>query len=270
MPADLHVHTKLSDGLESPEELVLLAKEGGLNIVAITDHDVIAAIARAQEKGRELGLEVIPGIEFTTEDYGAELHILGYFIDYHNPQLLDSIKKMQKGREDRIFKICEKLKGLGFELDPDKIFGQAEHRAPGRPHIARAMVEAGYVNNFREAFRGCLEFGGPAYVPHYKLTAIEAIKLISEASGLAVFAHPAVSGCDQVIPDLMSAGLAGLEVYYPSHNEGQTEHYLNLAKKYNLLATGGSDYHGLDSGRNLKLGDFTIPDELVEKLKNEH
>ncbi|MBU0672308.1 MAG: PHP domain-containing protein [Candidatus Margulisbacteria bacterium] len=270
MPADLHIHTFFSDGTQSPEEIVELAKKGGLTTIAITDHDVVAGIERAKKKGAELGVAVIPGIELTTEAFDSEIHILGYFIDTQSAELLEIISKIQKSREDRIFTICEKLQALGVKLDPDKVFAIAGHRAAGRPHVARALIAEGYVKNFKEAFVRYLDFHGPAYVSHYKLSPAEAIKLVLAADGLPVFGHPAVSACDQCIPELMSTGLVGLEVYYGAHNQGQTQHYLELAEKYGLLLTGGSDYHGSTSGREIKLGDFSIADDLVEKLKNEH
>lgn len=268
MPADLHVHTTFSDGTRSPEEIVELAKEAGLSSIAITDHDVVAGIEKAEAKGKSIGVKVIPGIEFTTEAFDAEIHILGYFIDYHNSELIETITGIQKDRERRIFKICEKLKGLGINLEAEKVFEIAGHRAAGRPHVARALVDEGFVADFKEAFTKYIDFHGPAYVSHYKLAPEEAIKLVVSSSGIAVYGHPAVSRCDQIIPDLIAAGLAGIEVYYSGHNRSQTRHYLNLAQKYGLLATGGSDYHGFKSGREIKLGELTIPDELVDKLKN--
>lgn len=267
MSADLHVHTSFSDGTCSPEEVVTLAKKNGISKIAITDHDVVDGIDPARKKGEELGVEVIPGIEFTTEAQDTELHILGYFINHSDPKLLEAIGRMQKGREKRIYKICEKLKSLGVELDPEKVFAIAGHRAAGRPHVARALIEAGYVRDMREAFNRYLDFHGPAYVSHYKLSPEEAVKMVAAAGGVAVFGHPAVSNCDEIIPDLMVAGLRGIEAYYSGHDQGQTQHYLNLAKKYGLLVTGGTDYHGTRSGREIDLGTITVPDEAVEKLR---
>ncbi|KPJ68411.1 hypothetical protein AMJ44_06525 [candidate division WOR-1 bacterium DG_54_3] len=270
MSADLHIHTAFSDGTHSPEEIVELAKKAGLKTIAITDHDVVDGIDRAEKRGKEVGVEVIPGIEFTTEAFDTEIHILGYFIDHHQPELIEAITRIQKGREERVFKICEKLKGLGVDLDPKKVFEIAGHRAAGRPHVARALVAEGYVKDFREAFGKYIDFHGPAYVSHYKLSPEEAVKLVVSAKGVPVYAHPAVSNCDRIIPDLMVVGLAGIEVYYTGHNRTQTQHYLGLAKKYGLLPTGGSDYHGFKSGREVELGELTISDELVEKLRNEY
>ncbi|MFC1637517.1 PHP domain-containing protein [Candidatus Margulisiibacteriota bacterium] len=270
MPADLHIHTTFSDGTLGPEEIVRLAKKAGLTTIAITDHDVVAGIDQAQQAGQAVGLEVIPGIELTTEDLDTEIHILGYFIDHHDPGLIEIITRIQKSREERIFKICEKLKGLGVDLGPEKVFELAGHRAAGRPHVARALLADGHIKDFKEAFIRYIGFNGPAYVSHYKLSPEEAIKLVMAAGGVPVYGHPAVSNRDQVIPELIKAGLAGIEAYYGGHNHSQTRHYLKLAEKYGLLVTGGSDFHGGSTGREIELGQLSLADELMEKLRNEH
>jgi hypothetical protein len=270
MPADLHIHSNLSDGTESPEEIVKLAKAGGLKTIALTDHDNVDGVGEAVAAGKGLGVEVIPGIEFTCEIPGAEVHVLGYFIEAEQPALLEQLTRIQEGRVKRIYKISEKLKKLGIELRPEEIFKFSGKKAPGRPHVARALIAKGVVGSFKEAFDRYLDFRGPAYVSHYKLSPSEAIKLIISAKGLPVIAHPAVTGRDDIIEKLMVEGLVGIEAYYPSHGPQQTEYYVNLARKLGLLATGGSDYHGANSGREIKLGDFSIPDELADKLRNEH
>jgi predicted metal-dependent phosphoesterase TrpH len=270
MAADLHIHTFFSDGTQSPEEIVSLAAEAALSAIAITDHDVVAGIDRAQKAGRAAGVEVVPGIEFSTEVPETEIHILGYFIDHRNAELLEVIHKIQKDRENRIIKICDKLKGLGVALDPEKVFALAGHRFAGRPHVARALVEGGYVSSFKEAFNKYIDFHGPAYVSHYKLLPEEAIRLVLSAGGLPVYGHPAVSRYDRIIPELISYGLKGIEVYYSTHNRVQTKHYQRLAREYGLLMTGGSDYHGAKSGRDIGLGGTSISEELMEKLRNEH
>lgn len=266
----MHVHSNLSDGTHSPEEVVDLAQEAGLKTIALTDHDNIDGIDRAMDEGRRTNVEVIAGIEFTCEVPKAEIHILGYFIDQRNPELTSVLNVIQEDRVRRIYKITEKLKSLGVELKPEEVLALSGKKAPGRPHVARALIKRGAVGSFKEAFRRYLDFRAPAYVSHYKLSPAEAIKLIRQVKGVAVFAHPAVSNCDEIIPELIGEGLRGLEVYYTGHSPQQTKHYLSLARKYGLLITGGSDFHGLDSGREVKLGALTIPDELVEKLRNEH
>ncbi|MDI6730960.1 MAG: PHP domain-containing protein [Candidatus Margulisbacteria bacterium] len=270
MSADLHVHTNFSDGTLKPEEIVELAKKVGLKTIAITDHDVVAGVRRGQEKAEEVNVEVVPGIEMTTEAGAAEVHILGYYIDCNNAQLNEILGRIQKGREERIYKICDKLKGLGVDLDPEKVFAEAGHRTPGRPHVARALRSIGAVSNFKEAFVRYIDNKGPAYVPHYKLTPKEAIKIIGQAGGMSVFAHPKISDVDHIIPDLMADGLQGIEAYYPGYSEDEIKRYLTLAGKYGLLVTGGSDFHGPGSGRDIELGAVAISDELMDKTRNEY
>jgi predicted metal-dependent phosphoesterase TrpH len=272
MPADLHIHSNLSDGTDSPEELVRQAAAAGLTAIALTDHDLVDGIDRAKAEAEAQGqrVEVIPGVEFTTENPRAEIHILGYFIDQHSPDLLAVLAKIQESRVKRIYKIVRKLQALKVEIEPEEVFELSGRKAPGRPHVARALIKRGAVANFKDAFNRYLDFRAPAYVPHYKLTPAEAIKLIRSVGGLPVMAHPAVSHCDELIPELAAAGLRGLEAYYVGYTPEQTAHYLGLANQHGLLITGGSDYHGANSGREVKLGEVTIPDELVEKIRNEH
>ncbi len=270
MPADLHIHTSFSDGTDSPEKIVELAKKNGLTTIAITDHDVIAGIGPAQKKGAELGVEVIAGIELTTEIPDTEVHILGYFINLQHPRLIETITRIQQGRKERIVKICEKLGEQGIKLLPEEVFDLAGHYCAGRPHVARALIKKGYIKTFKEAFIKYIGFKGPAYVPHYKLSPEEAIKLIVEAGGLPVFGHPVLSDCDQLIPEFVAAGLAGIEVFYGSHSETETNHYLDLVKKHGLAATGGSDYHGSNGGRLSELGQIKLDDQWVKGLKDEY
>lgn len=261
MPADLHTHSNLSDGTDTPEELAEKAKSVGLTAIALTDHDCVDGIERISGKG----IEVIPGIEFTTEIPKAEVHILGYFIDHKCPQLLEILKRMQDDRHQRIHKIVEKLQRLGIKITPGDVFNISGKSVPGRPHVARALIKLGAVSTFKEAFQRYLGFGSPAYVSHYKLPPVEAIKLIGECKGMPVFAHPGLSNCDELIPEFVAAGLKGLEVYYPGQDERR---YAALAKKHGLLKTGGSDYHG--EGTGMGLGVVTISDGLLKKLKDEH
>ena len=269
MPADLHIHSNFSDGIDTPEEIVKQSAAVGLKTIALTDHDTVAGIERALAAGEQSKVEVIPGIEFTTENPRSEVHILGYFMDRHSAELAEVLTKIQQGRIDRIYEIVKKLKALGLEIEPDDVFAFSGKSSPGRPHVARALMRKGIVTNFKEAFNRFLDFRSPAYVPHYRLAPVEAVQLVKKAGGIPVFAHPVISNCDEIIPELAAAGLRGLEIYYPGYYADQIDHYLAIAAKHDLLATGGSDYHGSDA-KDMKLGDHTIPDELVEKLKNEH
>jgi predicted metal-dependent phosphoesterase TrpH len=270
MAADLHVHSNFSDGTNSPEEVVALAAAAGLKTIALTDHDNVDGIEAAMDVGRRTKVEIISGIELTTEHQRAEIHLLGYFVDYNHPDLLAILEKIQEDRVKRIYKIVKRLKSLKVDIEAEEVFAIAGKKAPGRPHVARVLMRRGLVTNFKEAFNRYLDARAPAYVSHYKLAPDDAIRLMVSAGGVAVFAHPGVSRCDALIPELMAAGLRGLEVYYPGHGKEQTRHYLELAGKYGLLVTGGSDFHGAGSGREIKLGEFSIADPLVEALSNEH
>lgn len=270
MPADLHIHTNFSDGTQSPAFVVELAKNRGLTALAITDHDVIAGVEPAKQRAQALDLEIVPGIEFTTEAYNAEIHILGHFIDINNEPLLAHLCLLQKSREERIFLICKKLTKINLTLDPEEVFKIAGHRAAGRPHVAQAMVARGYVATIKEAFDRYIGFRGPAYVEHYKLSPVEAVKLINGAHGLAAFGHPASSNCDKIVPELVAAGLTGIEAYYSGHDKYLTDFYIKMAQKYGLLVTGGSDFHGFKSGREIILGEPSLSDELFQKYKNEY
>jgi len=266
MAADLHVHTTFSDGEDTPQEVVAKAKEARLKTIAITDHDVVDGIEPAISEGERLSVTVIPGVEFTTELPKKEVHILGYFIDYKRKDFNETLSKIRESRQTRIYRIAEKLKKIGITLDPKKVFAISGSGSAGRPHVARALLEDGIVKSVREAFHKYLSSRGPAYVPHYKLSPTAAVKLVLSCGGIPVFAHPAISNCDDIIPDLVAAGLKGIEVYYPSHSERDVKRYLGFAKKMNLLVTGGSDYHGVEFVRDVKLGAISIPDDLVKKL----
>ncbi len=266
MPADLHVHTTFSDGSDSPEEIVREAKKANLKTIAITDHDVVEGIDPAIKEGKKLGVDVIPGIEFTTETPDKEIHILGYLIDYKNARLKEILAKIQEGRRNRIYKIAEKLTKIGVKLDPARVLELAKDGSAGRPHVARVLLETGIVKSVKEAFDRYLDSRGPAYVPHYKLFPNEAIKLILDVKGVPVLAHPAISKCDDMIPDLVSFGLMGIEAYYPGYSEQNTKYYTGLARKSNLLVTGGSDYHGKSNTKDIGLGGVPVSDELVDIL----
>jgi hypothetical protein len=267
MPADLHIHSNFSDGALPPEEIVRKAKQAGLTEISITDHDIVDGIDRAIKESKTAGIKVIPGIEFTTDVPNTEIHILGYFIDHKAPWLLELLTKIRNDRVNRVYKTVEKLKKLGVSIEPDEVLKLSEKGSVGRPHIAKVLMQRGVVSSFQEAFNKYLDYNSPAYVPHFKLTPIEAIKTVIKAGGIPVYAHPAVSNKDEMIPDLVAAGLAGLEVYYSKHSKFQIKHYLELAAKYGLLVTGGSDFHGLGTGRDVSLGDVKLADDLYKKLE---
>lgn len=267
MRVDLHIHTTASDGTDTPQQVVTKAASLGLKAIAITDHDEISGVSLAVELGRELGIEIIPGVEINTEYEHREVHILGYFIDCHCPALLSELKRIQNARKDRVAKIVHKLHHLGIFIDLHRVFELSESGSIGRPHIGMAMQEKGYVDSVQEAFQRYIGFGCPAFVPRYHLHPVEAVGIIQQAKGVAVFAHPGLVNKDHLIPQLVEAGLQGLEVYYPEHTEEQIKKYKRLARDYNLVITGGSDYHGPGCGYRVELGEIYVPYQVVEDLR---
>ncbi|MDD5292596.1 MAG: PHP domain-containing protein [Candidatus Omnitrophica bacterium] len=265
--ADLHLHTDFSDGTFSPRKLVEEAKKAGLSCIAVTDHDITAGIAPAQEAALD-SLEVIAGIELSSEIDSKEIHILGYFVDTESARLQEEIKNIDLIRRKRVYEMVDKLKGMGMDLEPDDVFNVAGQGSISRLHIAKAMLNKGKISNIYEAFSRYIGNKCPAYVGKFSLTPQDAIGLIKEAKGIAVLAHPAVSNCDELLPSFVDAGLRGIEAYYPEHSDIVTNYYLRVANKYNLLVTGGSDCHG-ESKSGVTVGKVTVPYELVDKLKQE-
>jgi 3',5'-nucleoside bisphosphate phosphatase len=266
MIADLHLHTKFSDGTFSPEEVVELARQRGLAALALTDHDTVEGCARAAAACERAGIEFISGTELTAEHEGQEIHILGYFIDTHNPALLAGMAKFQAVRQERIRSIVGRLNQMRVPLRPEAVFNLANCRAPGRPHVARALVQAGHCSSLDEAFERFLKRNRPAWVPKFKMSATDAIALLHRAGGAAVMAHPGLTRTDRAIPGMVEAGLDGLECFHTKHSTTTTEHYLELADRYHLLVTGGSDCHGLNKGKPL-IGAVRLPYRHVAALK---
>lgn len=266
--ADLHIHTMFSDGTFSPEEAVKEAHKLGLSCIAITDHDAVSAIEPAMRAANTLDTEVIPGIELTAEMDNNEVHILGYFIDWQAQWFQDKLEQICAVRKKRALTIIEKLKAQGIHLDPDELLRLSAPGSVGRLHIARMLEREGFVYSTQEAFNKYIGNGRPCYVKKFNLPPAEAIEIICRLKGLAVLAHPYTLGNDEFIPELVQMGLRGLEVYYPEHGKSTTRHYLNLAQKYGLLVTGGSDCHG-NSYNGGMFGQIKLPYNLVEALKKE-
>lgn len=264
--ADLHLHTVFSDGTYTPGELIRKAAEKKLSAIAVVDHDTVLGIKPSIEAGRHWGVEVLAGIELSTEYENKELHILGYLIDYESETLLEKLDFLKSCRIERVYKITNKLKELGIDLAAEEVFELAKGGVPGRLHIARAMVDKGLVRSTFEAFKKYIGDNCPAYVAGFKLSPSEGIKLIKGCKGIPVLAHPYSIKQDELIPKLVECGLMGIEVYYPEHTQSMVNFYLRLAQEYNLLITGGSDCHGL-AKPDIKIGLAKIPYELVEKLK---
>jgi 3',5'-nucleoside bisphosphate phosphatase len=263
---DLHLHTIFSDGTYTVEQLISKSAEAGLAAISITDHDTVKGIPEGMEIARAKNIELLPGIEFTAAHLGQEIHILGYLIDYESQALIAKLDSLKNNRIERIYKIVDKLKDAGVVLDPEAVFSLSNGGTVGRLHVARALVKEGKVSSVMEAFARFIGDKSSAYVLGFRLSPKEVIKLIKDAGGISVLAHPYLIRQDDLITEFISYGLMGLEVYYPEHTQSMVNFYLGLAKSNNLLVTGGSDCHG-DAKPEVKLGSLKIPYELVERLR---
>jgi 3',5'-nucleoside bisphosphate phosphatase len=266
MFADLHLHTRFSDGTYTPEELAAQAKRHGLRVIALTDHDTVEGCPRLQAACDADGIEFIAGTELTAEWNGNEVHILGYFLDVTRAGFLEEITKFQEVRQNRIYEMAAKLNEIGIPLRPETVFELASCRSPGRPHVARALVQEGFCENLDEAFERFLKKHRPAWVPKFKMSGLQAITIIHNAGGIAVLAHPGLNRTDEIIPELAAADLDGIECFHTKHSASASEYYLEIAGRHNLLVTGGSDCHGMSKGRPL-IGTVKLPVRYVEPLR---
>lgn len=262
--ADLHTHTYYSDGTFSPRHLVALAKKAGLSCISITDHDSVDGYLNPFSGDEDV--EIIPGVEFTADHNNTEVHILGYFIEYGAAWFQERLKAMCEDRMVRMKEMCQKLTGLGMPLDIDEIVKFAGHSCVGRLHLARLMTKKGFVVHPQEAFNKYIGDTCPAYVSKFRHKPQEVIALIRKAAGVAVLAHPYSLSHQEMIPELVERGLMGLEAMYPEHSPEQVAHYKRLARKYDLVITGGSDFHG-EAKPEVRIGGTRIPYTLIEALK---
>ncbi len=262
--ADLHVHTRISDGIFTPEDAVKQARRAGLAAMAIADHDSVDGIRPAIWAGKKYGVEIIPAVELSSGFDNHEIHIIGYYIDWQSKWFRDKLLVFQDARRDRARKIVKRLGELGVDVSYNLVIALAAG-VVGRPHIAQAMVNRGYVATIDEAFDKYIGAGKPAYVP-YQSSPAGAIKLIKKAGGLPVLVHPVFARVDNMLPKLVEDGLMGIEVYHSKHDAKVAKHYTRLARKCGLLMTGGSDSHG--SGDAL-IGSVRVPYSIVERIKGE-
>jgi len=245
------------------------AKKIGLRAIAITDHDTTAGLAEALEAGRALEMEVVPGVEINAEENGKDVHILGYFIPYQDAGFEAQLHAQREARVRRLHKMLSKLDGLGVHLSPQDVLSRLAGKGAsvGRPHVAQALLEAGYVESVDAAFVYFLGRNAPAYVPREGMSCFEATALIRQSHGIPVLAHPGLLGRDELITRLIENGLMGLEAYYPRHDERMTQRYRDKAKALGLLVTGGSDFHGWESENMARMGEPGVKDEVYESLK---
>lgn len=267
--SDLHIHTTASDGLLTPEEVVRWARVKRLKAVAITDHDTVNGIDAAIAAAEKYNIEVVPGIEFSTVYDDEEIHILGYYIAYGEQWFLEMLEKIHNSRYERASKIIGKLNDMGVNITLDEVIKIAEDGILGRPHIARAMIDKGYMSSIKEAFKNYIGKGCPAYVERYKLSCAEAVDVIKRLGGISVLAHPGLIRNRSYITQIVKLGIDGIEVYHSKHDEDTTREALNIAKSYNLFITGGSDCHGMKVNDEPILGNFSVDYKYVEKLKAE-
>src|SRR3989454_3409641 len=265
----LHTHTTASDGLLAPEPLVALAHDAGVGVLAVADHDSTDSVDPAITAGARVGMEVIPAVEINTDVHESEIHILGYYVDHHQPWFQEFLGRLRDGRLNRAAKMVEKLNAMGVRLDFARVRALAQG-AVGRPHVARALVEAGVVSSTEEAFEKYLGRNGPAYVERMKLSPPEAVQVILRTGGVPVLAHPGWGGKDEVIPALAETGLESLEVYYPDHTPAMVTRYLEIAKRVGLLVTGGDQFYGGGLAPKVAPGDAYLPARVSEKLRERH
>jgi predicted metal-dependent phosphoesterase TrpH len=268
---DLHTHSTASDGIYSPTELLKQAHEAGLRVLALTDHDSTSGLDEASEAALHLAIDFIPGIEINTDVGKDEIHVLGYYLEYQRPEFQAILQVLRDARVHRGQRMVELLNQEGVHITWERV-RQIAQGSVGRPHVAKALLEGGYVQSIGEAFDKYIGQGCPAYVPRYKLAPADAIRLIRSANGLPVMAHPiTVPGLDELrkwLPELVAEGLVGLETYYGPYTPEQVQELHELADQYHLIPTGGSDFHG-PGIHPTPLGGRFVPFEAVERLKAE-
>jgi 3',5'-nucleoside bisphosphate phosphatase len=272
---DLHVHTNLSDGTWSPEQVVRFAAQNGLRAIAITDHDTLAGVPRACEQGEKDGLEIVPGIELSTKWDKGIMHILGYWVRADHPDLLTSLDFLQQGRRERVPKILHRLDAQNIHLSQTEVDLEAQGGIPGRPHVGRVMVRKGFVSNLQEAFDMYLGKGRSAYVEKEVLAPEEAIHLLAQTAGICVLAHPysleeTPAELRAILDSLKRYGLRGIEAYCPKHTLEETNIFLELARSLDLAVTGGTDFHGSNKP-DIQIGVFpgigALPYSLLADVK---
>ncbi len=265
---DLHIHTTASDGEHTPAEIVELACSLGMEVIAITDHDTVAGVDEAVGAARRSGLEVVPGVEINAASRDHSLHVLGYYINHRDAALGAELARLCNSREWRARRVLEKLTALGMPLSWKRLLEITGGGLIGRPHIAEAMVERGYVSSIGEAFEDHLGRRGPAYVQRPRLAPEEAIGLILSAGGVPVLAHPL--GMLHLLPELIRAGLAGLEAYYSGYSMEDSRLVVSEARRHGLIATGGSDYHGPAVSPGIEPGQVPVPAIVMKELRARH
>jgi predicted metal-dependent phosphoesterase TrpH len=266
-PIDLHTHSLRSDGALSPTDLVKRAAGRGLRIQALSDHDTLAGVAEAVAAGADLGVRIIPATELNTESEWGDAHVLGYFVDPADAALEDRLRWLRENRGRRIELMVERLNALGYAIDLARVLEIAQGGALGRPHLAEALLEKGYVRSYEDAFDTLIAKDSPAYVSRVGLAPAEAVALVRTHGGVPSLAHPGtVVGLEELLPKVVAEGLAGIEAYYPEHSPAMTARLLALARQHDLVPTGGSDFHARGE-HGADLGAVFVPPETIERLE---
>jgi len=265
---DLHTHSLRSDGALSPADLVRRAAARGVKVQALSDHDTLSGVAEAAAAGKGLGVRIIPATELNTESEWGDAHVLGYFVDPNDAALEERLRWLRENRGRRIALMVEKLNALGYAVDLAGVLEIAQGGALGRPHLAQALVDKGYVRTYDEAFDTLIAKGSPAYVARVGLDPFEAVALVRKHGGVPSLAHPGtVIGLDDLLPKLVAGGLAGIEAYYGAHSPEMTARCLARAHDFDLVPTGGSDFHGRGE-HGADLGGVFIPPETIDHLES--
>lgn len=264
---DLHTHTTASDGQDTPAELVDLARRQGISVLGVTDHDTVDALPEAQRLAEQEGITLVPGVELSTTVHRAEIHILGYFVDVQDESFREKLASLARQRVNRIARMIERVHQLGYPIDGDAILSQADFGSIGRPHVARELVRIGAAVDVNDAFERFLKAGRPAYVPRDPFLPEDAVALLVEHQAIPVLAHPySTRDIEGTLKRLVPLGLKGLETYYAEYPAELHEELRGIATAWDLLPTGGSDYHGLGFREGRVLGAAPVPDEVAERL----
>ncbi len=263
---DLHSHTKFSDGYFTPQELLEIIGAKDISVLAITDHDTVDAIPSATALAKKFGITIVPGVELSSQDGERDLHILGYFVDVENVEFKKYLALFKSERIKRAERIIKKLNNLGFTITIDDVLSLSETSVVGRPHIADALVKLGIVKSFYEAFQKLLGNNSPAYEKKYYISPLTAIKIIHDAGGLAVVAHPGALP-EETIQGLIKADIDGFEIYHPAHSAEQMKYYEGITNNYFLYGTGGSDFHGGTRSDANNIGRYYTPAGTFESMR---
>lgn len=264
---DLHIHSYYSDGALSPEELVRKSEQAGLSAISITDHDTVEGLGEAIESAESSSIEMITGVEFNIREEGKDIHLLGYLFDYRDRKLVDLLSSLKEARKSRAESIIRKLVGAGIKIDIEEVRLLSDRGTVGRLHIARVLLERGYVTDIQEGFSRYIGEGRPAFVPRIILKAADMVSLVRNAGGVAVWAHPgALIRNRDLVKTLVDSGISGIEALHPNHNADIVEKIRSVAREKGLVTTGGSDYH-FDEAMKAAIGEMGTTYQSVIDLR---